>query len=134
MALNSVNLPDDYERAGVTDMRLIQQRVRDITALRDTPYVIPTQQPPSFVVIYNSLVKYLNDYDEANLTTSPRVSPDMYTELIDWLRSHAPYDTTMWPYRRYGPENRLKRPHDDEVVDGIGRWPLGPTDLSRLRL
>lgn len=135
MELNRVGLPDDYERAVVTDMRVIQQRVREITAQRDTPYVIPAQQLPSFVVIYNSLVRYLNDHDQANLATDPRVSPEMYTELIDWLNSHAPYETTMWPYRRYGRENRLKRSHDDDVLDGIcGRWALGPTDLSRLRL
>ena len=93
MSLNRVGLPDDYERADLPDMRLIQRRVREITlaAQRDTPYVIPAQ-PPSFAEIYDSLVNYLNDYDDANLatSTSPRVSPDMYTALIDWLTSHAP--------------------------------------------
>lgn len=136
MSLNRVGLPDDYERADFPDMRLIQQRVREITlaAQRDTPYVIPTNQPPSFVTIYNSLVNYLNDYDDAKLATSPRASPDMYTALIDWLNSHAPYETFPWPYRLYGREHRLRRSPDDDVIDGIERWAPGSADLSRLRL
>ncbi len=133
--LNRVGLNDDYLRADFPDMRLIQQRVREITAQRATPYVIPAQQLPSLVAIYRSLATYLNDHDDAKLApTGPYVSPDMYTKLIDWLNSHAPYDTFPWPYRLYGRENRLQRPPDDDVVDGICLPAPGPTDLSRLRL
>jgi hypothetical protein len=135
MALNRVGLPDDYGRADFPDMRLIQDGVRKLTEERATPYVIPAQQLPSLVAIYRSLATYLNDHDDAQLaTTGPYVSPDMYTKLIDWLNSHAPYNTHPWPYRLYGREHRLRRSYDDDVVDGIARWAPGPTDLSRLRL
>lgn len=89
--------------------------------------------PGSLQLRVNHIVEYLNEHYFADLTLVGMqwsISAS-FTQLIEWLKLHPPFDGYVWPYAQLGKERRMKRDAEDPLAASCAdKLPAVPSIFS----